>query len=194
MFLGFGWTKNFFSTLFFYMDGKLGMKTALEPELNNTERRFMELCQQVVADCGLELYDFNYNPGSGLLQVFIMDPKTGTAVIEDCIKVDHGFDAYVEQEWIPDNFTLEVSSPGVYRSLVTVKHFEAALGQPVQLLLKKRFDEIPGVENCPKKYKGQKKVKLLLQAITDDGLELKFDEQMFKLPFNEIKKANLESE
>lgn len=168
------------------------MRSALEPELNSTERKFLELCQQVVNDCELELYDFNYNATSGLLQVFIVNPTTGTALIEDCVKVDRGFDPYMEEEWLPENLTLEVSSPGVYRSLVTKTHFESALGNPVQLLLKKRFEEI--VESCPKKLKGQKKVKLNLVAQNEEGLTLTYEDQTFSVPFDVIKKANLESE
>ncbi|MFX3675845.1 MAG: ribosome maturation factor RimP [bacterium] len=170
------------------------MANALEADLNSTERKFLELCTQVINDCGLSLYDFHYNPGSGLLQVFIENPETGTALIEDCVKVDRGFDAYLEEDWLPANLTLEVSSPGVYRNLVTAKHFESALGQPVMLNLKKRFEEIVGLENCPKKLKGQKKVKLKLVSQTDQGLALKFDDLNVEIPFADIKKANLETD
>ena len=168
------------------------MRSALEPELNAIERRFYDLCRQVVSDCGLELYDFNYNATSGLLQVFIVNPTTGTALIEDCVNVDRGFDSYLEEDWLPENLTLEVSSPGVYRALVTKEHFESALNQPIQLLLKKRFEEIVG--ECPKKFKGQKKVKMQLIGLDDQGVSIKFDNSTFNVPFDVIKKANLESE
>lgn len=182
------------AALFFYlaMDGIAGMRSALEPELNSIERRFLDLCRQVVSDSGLELYDFNYNASSGLLQVFIVNPETGTALIEDCVKVDRGFDAFLEEDWLPENLTLEVSSPGVYRALVTASHFDGALNQPIQLLLKKRFEEI--VEGCPKKFKGQKKVKMLLVAQDETALTLKYNDSTFTVPFEVIKKANLESE
>ena len=170
------------------------MANALESELNSTERKFLELCTQVVGDCGLRLYDFQYNPASGLLQVFIENPETGTALIEDCVKVDRGFDAFMEESWLPANLTLEVSSPGVYRNLVTREHFSSAIGQLVMLNLKKRYEEIVGLENCPKKLKGQKKVKLKLVSQTDHGLALEFDGQSVEIPFADIKKANLETD
>lgn len=168
------------------------MANALEAELNSTERKFLELCQKVVSACELKLYDFNYNPGSGLLQVFIENPETGTALIEDCVKVDRGFDEYLEEDWLPANLTLEVSSPGVYRGLVTKEHFESALGQTVSLALKKRFEEIVGLEKCPKKLKGQKKMKFELISQDEEGLSLKLENLTFKLPFEMIKKANLD--
>lgn len=168
------------------------MANALETQLNSTEQKFFELCQKVVAESGLELYDFSFNPASGLLQVFIVNNETGTAVIEDCIKVDHGFDPYMEEDWLPANLTLEVSSPGVYRNLVTVKHFESALNQSVSLFLKKRFEEIVGEEKCPKKFKGQKKVKVRLMTLEESEITVRFDKVNYTLPFESIKKANLD--
>ncbi len=170
------------------------MANALETELNEIEKKFLELCLKVVSDSELDLYDFCYNPASGLLQVFIEDKSTGTALIEDCVKVDRGFDPYVEEEWLPANFTLEVSSPGVYRNLVTVKHFESALNQPITLNLKKRFEEVVGLETCPKKFKGQKKVKVRLISQDESALTVRFDKVNYTLPFETIKNANLDTD
>ncbi len=169
------------------------MVKALEVELSNMEHKFSDLCHSVVAECGLELYSFNYNTGSAVLQVLIMDPATGSAVIEDCIKVDHAFTPHLESEWVPDNLTLEVSSPGVFRPLISYDHFERAVGEQIQLTLKKRFEELIA-EGYPRSFKGQKKVKSVLTALDEAGLDLEFNGWSYRLPFDAIKKANLEPE
>ena len=98
----------------------------LTKNLSQTEQKYTELAMKIVAECDLELYDLEFVQGSSTLRVFIRDPKTNTAEIDDCVKVDRAFSPYCEDlEWIPDNFILEVSSPGVYRSLKRLDHFEA---------------------------------------------------------------------
>ncbi|MBP9673975.1 MAG: hypothetical protein KBD63_02685 [Bacteriovoracaceae bacterium] len=63
---------------------------------NELEQKFFELCNLVVQEQGLCLYDLFYNASSALLRLFIMNKKTGTALIEDCVKVDSALSPYFE--------------------------------------------------------------------------------------------------
>ncbi len=156
------------------------------------ELKLYELTQVIVSEQGYELYDMEYIGGSSTLRVFIMDSETKTAVIEDCIKVDRAFNPYCETEaWIPDDFVLEVSSPGVYRSLKTEKHFLDAKNDYVLLTLKGNLnDEV--VKELPKKYKKEKKIRVLLKNIQTDKISVNLDGVDFDLGFDEIKKASLD--
>ena len=53
------------------------------------EKKFWELCLSVVQEQGLALYDLEFLPGQKLLRLYIMNPETKSAVIEDCIN-GHG--------------------------------------------------------------------------------------------------------
>lgn len=166
----------------------------MELEKNRTgiELKFLELGQKILTEVGLSLYDLEYITGSSTLRIFIFDPKTETALIEDCATVDRAFTPYVETlDWIPEKFLLEVSSPGVYRNLATKEHFEKAIGQPVRVSLMQKVDDIV-VGELPKALKGNRKIIAVLKVLLDKGISLDYEGYEFEIPFEQIKRANLE--
>jgi ribosome maturation factor RimP len=109
------------------------------PEL---ESKFVTLCQQVVSTVGLELYDLEFVTRSQLLRIFVIDPQSGTATLDNCVKVDRAMTPHIEEEsWMPEELTLEVSSPGIYRNLRLRKHFDLSVGKRVALNLYKKSEE-----------------------------------------------------
>jgi ribosome maturation factor RimP len=140
------------------------------------EKKFYDLASTVVREEGLSIYEMSYF--RGLLRVYIYSKKTGTAVLEDCIGVDRAFNKYIDMlEWIPENFVLEVSSPGVNRKLKTQVHFEMACGGNVKLTLSKKDQS---KKRC---YEGK------LIEVFDAGVELETIEGKLSLGFEEIKSA-----
>jgi ribosome maturation factor RimP len=164
----------------------------IKEERTGIELKFYNLCQKIVEEQGLKLYDMEYLPGSGELRVFIMDEKTGSAVLDDCVKVDRAFDPYLEESWVPETLTLQVSSPGLFRKLKTLEHFKAAIGEEVNLQLKMQLGKM--FEDAPKEIAGDKKVICLLEAVTEDKLSLKYNDFVFEVPFIDLKKATLETD
>lgn len=159
-------------------------------KLSEIEKKFHDLSTRIVAECGLELYDIEYLSGSGTLRVFIIDKATGTAVIEDCVKVDRAFDPYCEAEtWLPENFTLEVSSPGVYRNLKTVKHLEDVKGKKVLAKLKNFIDESGDI--LPKSLGKNKKLTGILESFDKERLVLVISGHSVNIEFDNIKTLNL---
>jgi ribosome maturation factor RimP len=51
------------------------------------ELKFFELTQKIVAENNLEIYEMEWHAPSGNLVVFIMNPDTKSAVLEDCEKI-----------------------------------------------------------------------------------------------------------
>lgn len=153
------------------------------------EKRLTELSQTVVDELGYELYDVEYVKGSKTLRVYIADKETGSAVIEDCVAVDRGFTEHVENaDWIPDDFVLEVSSPGVYRNLKSASHFDSAKGEVIQLEL---MTKLKG-EELPKKYQGAKKLRGVLTDYDDKNIILDADGNELRIEVGNVKKANLD--
>ena len=166
----------------------------LKKEYIGVELKFYTLCKTLVEEQGLDLYDLDYERGTQVLRLFVMDLNTGSALIDDCVKVDRAMTEHVETlDWMPAELVLEVSSPGLYRQLNTIAHFEGVVGQDVNLVIRKNISEdlFPG---APKGLKGNKKFIAKLEAVKEDGLALKFGKYEFELKFEDIKKANLESE
>lgn len=162
----------------------------LREERTGIDKKFFELCSKVVEGEGLKVYDMDYLPGSHELRLYIQDPETGSAVIEDCIKVDKAMTPFIdEEEWMPSELTLEVSSPGVYRNLTSLDHFQSCEGELLQLTTKQKLGD-----EFSKKLKGQKKFLCRLIKANEDGIEVELDEKNVTFKYEEIKKANLEVE
>lgn len=158
------------------------------------ELKLFELTQKILTENNLELYEMEWNPSSGNLVVYIINPQTKTAVLEDCVAVDRGFNPYMETEtWIPDNFTLEVSSPGLYRVLTTVKHFQDVAGEDVMLHLVKKIDE-EKYPDFPKALRNNLKIKVKLVSADETGIVVDAKGSMVQIPYEQIKKANLETD
>jgi ribosome maturation factor RimP len=162
----------------------------LRAERTGLEKRFFELCEEVIPQTGLELYDLDYLPGSSELRVYIRDPKTKTAVLEDCIAVDRALTPFLEGEWTPEKLTLEVSSPGLFRSLRTHEQFKEVVGEAISVTLSKKVEG----EGLPPSITGNKKLRLDLVGVQDDGLKVRGEGQEFFIQYDSIKKANLETE
>ena len=180
-----------FRPFFFYGEPFLD----LNRERVGTELKLYELSMNIVEkECGYKLYDLEYVPGSSTLRVFIMDPKTKTAVIEDCVKVDRGFTPYCETEnWIPDDFVLEVSSPGMYRELKTKEHFDLAQGEFILLSLSTEQLEAADKEEL-KRFEALTSLRLrgkLLQ-FSDEKVTLEIGNEEIEVKFKNIKKVNMD--
>lgn len=161
---------------------------------NGLEQKFFELASKILSEQNLEMYDLEWHAPSGELRLFIMDPKTKTAVLDDCVRVDRAFTPYMESEaWIPENFTLEVSSPGLFRNLTTIEHFKGVVGQDVTLGLAKKIDETV-YPDFPKVLRNNLKIKVKLLDVTDVGVVVDARGVKIDVPFAQIKKANLETD
>lgn len=170
--------------------------TIIKEFKNQVELNFKEICEKELPKIGLELYDINFKTGTGELIIYIFDKKTGSAVIEDCIKVDHLLTPYIEKEsWIPEKLTLEVSSPGVYRHLNSLWHFEKAIGENVEFVLNMPFDEVNILEKkdtAVKGLKGNTKFSGIISTVGPNEVVIKMEQAKIRLPFETIKKANIE--
>lgn len=171
----------------------------MEIERTGLEKSFYEMCNKVVVEKGYELYDMDYVKGQKTLRLFIMDKKTQSAVIEDCILVDKALSpSFEENEWIPEDIILEVSSPGVYRRLRTKEHFELSLEKRIQIKYRGELDLCDDLKK--EKELKNKILEGYLKAVTskEEELILNIDVELKKktvnidININKIVKANWE--
>ncbi len=158
------------------------------------ELKFYDIALKILNELGLEMYDLEWNAPSGELRLYIMDPKTKTALIEDCIKVDRAFNPYIESEtWMPENLTLEVSSPGLFRSLTSIEHFKGVVGEEITLNLTKKIDETI-YPDFPKVLRNNLKIKVKLLEVKDESIVFDAKGVNVEIAYTQIKKANLETD
>lgn len=166
------------------------------------EKKFFDLCSKLVEDHGFSLYGLNYRSGQQLLCLFIENPKTKTAVLDDCVLIDRAMTPFVEEEeWMPSELTLEVSSPGVYRDIYEGKQFFSLIGERLAFHLIAKIDDTmvlqTGNDKGLKKLIGQKKIEAYLIEFDKETLELVVapgKESLIRIAFklDQIKKANVE--
>ncbi len=165
------------------------------------EKKFFDLCQKVVGEQGLELYGLDYISGQQLLRLYVQDPGTKTAQLDDCAKVDRALTPFIEEEeWMPQELTLEVSSPGVYRDVKEAILFKDLVGERVVLSLNQKMtsDDVVSsgeISGLVKKLLKDKKVIVWIDSFAEDHMLVKPEEnsnELIKVSFENIKKANVE--
>lgn len=109
----------------------------------NYETKTEELLAPIAADCGVEIYDVEYvkEGNDWYLRAYIDKPE-GVS-INDCEKVSRALsDALDREDFIEDTYILEVSSPGLGRTLKKDRHLEKSIGQEVEIKTYKPVDKM----------------------------------------------------
>ena len=106
------------------------------------ETRTEKLLEPIVAANGVSIYDVEYvKEGSDYYLRAYIDKAEGVN-ISDCENVSRALsDALDREDFIPDAYILEVSSPGLGRALKKDKHLQASIGQEVEIKLFKPIDK-----------------------------------------------------
>ena len=106
------------------------------------EAKAEQLLLPIVTKFGIEIYDVEYvKEGSDYyLRAFIDKPEGVN--INDCETVSRAFsDVLDEADPIPDAYILEVSSPGLGRTLKKDKHLQKSIGEEVEIKLFKPIEK-----------------------------------------------------
>ena len=99
------------------------------------EERAEALLAPIVAANGCGIYDVEYvKEGSDwYLRGLYLTSRRGVSIV-DCENVSRAFSDKLDQEdFIPDAYILEVSSPGLGRALRKDRHLEKSLGEEVEI-------------------------------------------------------------
>ncbi len=100
-----------------------------------------ELATPLAEQLGYILWDIEYVKEGGKQVLRFTIDKEGGVGIEDCERFHRAFDVLIDEaDPIEDSYTLEVSSPGIERELKYNWHFNACIGQTVQIKLYKPVD------------------------------------------------------
>lgn len=136
------------------------------------EQRTHSLANAIVNSEGYDIYDIMYikEGPHWFLRIFI--DSDGGVNLDDCENISRLIGERLDQEdFIPDNYFLEVSSPGLERILRQQKHFEKALGKNILVSLKDG-----------NKHEG------VLSENTEDKITLNNDFEIYK---KDIQRANV---
>lgn len=100
------------------------------------ETKTEQLLEPIAEEYGVSIYDVEYiKEGSDYYLRAYID-KDGGVNIQDCENVSRRLSGDLDREdFIPDAYILEVSSPGLGRILKKEKHLRASVGEKVEIRL-----------------------------------------------------------
>lgn len=142
-----------------------------------------DLVEPVVTGLGYELVGLQLarSRGSALLRVYIDHPD-GIS-LEDCARVSRQISGVLDvEDPLPEQYTLEVSSPGLDRPLFKAADYQRFAGERIHL-------RISGI------IAGRRRLHGLLRGL--DGEEVLVEEEdgtLYRVPLARVEKAHLELE
>ena len=143
------------------------------------EQKLTDLLRPAVEETGKTLLGIEYlSAGNNSVLRLFVDHENGINV-DDCAEVSRQVGALLDvEDPISSEYSLEVSSPGVDRPLFELAHYQAVIGEIVNVKLAMPL-------NGRRKFKGP------LVAIENDTLIVEVDTIDYELAISNIVKANL---
>lgn len=141
--------------------------------------RLIALAKPIVEKNNCELYYLEYvrEAGEYIFRVYI-DNEKGIS-LSDCEKVSREISDILDiEDPISDEYNLEVSSPGVFRTLFTEAHLKKYLNQDVKVILNSLL-------NGKKKYEGN------LKDFDTLNLVIEIDNAPVTIPRDKVSVVNL---
>ena len=138
------------------------------------------LLEPVVEGLGYELVRIlTIGAKNQTLQVIIYKKKGTEITVDDCASVSRALsDVLDEKDPIENQYSLEVSSPGIDRPLTKLQHFQRFLGYEI------KAETLVPVESR-KRFKG------IISKVENNDVFLNMDEHIYVLPFDNIVKAKI---
>ncbi len=143
------------------------------------EERTEELLKPIAEECGVSIYDVEFvrEASDYYLRAFI--DKEGRVTIDDCEAVSRRLsDVLDEMDFIPEAYILEVSSPGLGRTLKKDRHLQQSIGMEVEVKLFKP------VEKC-KEFVG------ILESFDDKSITIREGDSERTFSKDDIAKISL---
>jgi ribosome maturation factor RimP len=144
--------------------------------------RVHRLVDPVLLSGGLELVEVEYRREARGWVLRLYVDKEGGITLDDCAQISREIGRNLDvEDFITTPYILEVSSPGLTRSLKTEKDFMRYR----DCLVKVRTNQ--PVENR-RQFMGR------LRGVVEEGIQIEVDGKVYLLPLSFIAKANLDIE
>ncbi|WP_291573335.1 ribosome maturation factor RimP [Clostridium sp. UBA4548] len=146
---------------------------------NGLIEKLNKLALPIVESNGFELYYLEYvkEAGQNIFRVYI-DSDNGVA-LDNCVKVSRAISDVLDvEDPISDEYNLEVSSPGVFRTLYTEKHLSRYIDNPVLVNLNSLVD-------------GKKKYDGILKSFDEENIVLSVESSEVVLPRSKVSAVSL---
>lgn len=156
-----------------------------------------EKLEQIAKGCcereGCFLYDLEWVSGSKgmgrILRVYV-DRADQPVTLEDCERVSRGLSLLLDVEDVIEGgeYTLEVSTPGLERTLRRPEHFRQAINREIQLKTSRSITEFnPQLKTDVKRMNARGEV----LSLDEESFLIRVDGTEMRVPFSIVEKANI---
>lgn len=140
-----------------------------------------EMVKPISDELNYEIYHVEYVKENGEYYLRIYIEKEGGITLSDCEALSRRVsDLMDEKDPIPEAYFLEVSSPGLNRTLFTEAHYKRFVDREVMVKLTKAIE-------------GKKSIKGILKEVNEENIIVEAD-TLISIPKDKIKSANIEGE
>ncbi len=150
-------------------------------KVNALVEQIAEIVKPIAEELNYDIYHIEYVKESGEYYLRIYIEKDGGVSLNDCEALSRRVsDVLDEKDPITDAYFLEVSSPGLNRTLFTNEHYTRFIGNEVLVKLAKAVE-------------GTKTIKGILKENNESSITVEGAEEI-NIPKDKIKSVNLEGE
>ncbi|WP_300032945.1 ribosome maturation factor RimP [uncultured Roseobacter sp.] len=143
------------------------------------DRRMAEIITPVIEDMGFELVRVRLMSGKSTTLQIMADKPDGGIEVDDCAEISQAIGAVLDvEDPILDEYTLEVSSPGIDRPLTRLKDFEMFEGYEAKIETGEMID-------------GRRRFKGELAGVEEDEVLINVAEGTIGLKFDWLTEAKL---
>ncbi|GFO65195.1 ribosome maturation factor RimP [Geomonas paludis] len=150
--------------------------------------RVTEIVAEIGGPLGIDLVDLEYKREGRDMVLRLFLEKEGGITLDDCADVSRQLSDILDvEDFMPERYNLEVSSPGICRPLKKIADYERFQGHLVKV---KTFDMLTDdAGNKRKTFTGK------LLGVQDGVISIDLTEgQHASIPLDKVAKANLEFE
>lgn len=122
----------------------------------NIEEKVEQLIEKTINELGYKLYDVEYaKEGKDYFLRIFIDKNEGID-LNDCEKVNDAVNPILDAaDYIKEQYFLEISSPGIERTLRKDKHLKQNIGEKVEIKLFKPINKQKNIIGILKDYNAE---------------------------------------
>ena len=143
------------------------------------DKKLAELLEPILKDLGFEMVRIRLSSGDPSTLQIMADRLNGQIGVDDLANINTSIGTILDvEDPITENYTLEISSPGIDRPLTRKKDFDSYQGFEAKLETTELID-------------GRRRFKGILAGISDDEVLINLEEGTVGLKFNWLSDARL---
>jgi ribosome maturation factor RimP len=148
----------------------------MQEEILLKNKPVLEATLEKLGFCLVDMRIYKNHFGQCILEV-LADRIEGGITLDECSRLNKELGSMLEQEGgLNERYTLDISSPGMDRPLMTLADFRRVCGRELRLFLKEKYD-------------GKIEIQGTLESVSDNQMIVKTKDTTIQVSLDKINKA-----